>query len=135
MDGELVKCHRRGRDVTLVTYGSMLDNVLSAAELLAEQGIDTTVLRLLAVSDIPMEEMIQKLSERHNVIVIEEVCRGSGIRDAIAFGLHRHLDGCRVDGMDLGRDFVPHGSQKKLYEHCGLDAQSIAAYVKEVLER
>ena len=31
-DGRALCCHRRGGDVTLVTYGSMLDNVLEAAD-------------------------------------------------------------------------------------------------------
>lgn len=135
LNGGLVKCHRQGRDITLITYGSMLDNVLAAADQLSEQGIEATVLRLLAVSDLPAGEIAEKLSENHHAIIVEEVCAGSGIRDALAFELRGLVPDCRIDGMDLGREFVPHGSQKKLYEHCGLDAQSIAAYTKEVLSK
>ena len=135
LDGELVKCHRQGKDVTLITYGSMLDNVLEAAALLAEQGVETTVLRLLTVSDLSAEEVIRKLSQNHTVLVAEEICRGSGIREALAWELQKIVPDCQVFGMDLGRDFVPHGSQKELYKHCGLDAQSIAAYTKEVLSK
>ena len=131
--GNLVVCHREGDDVTLITYGSMLDSVLSAAEILANHGIQATVLRLLSVSDLRIKEIAEKLSSKPCTVVVEEVCRGSGIRDALAFGLGKQFPGCRVEGMDLGKDFVPHGSQKKLYEHCGLDAESIAAYVEEVL--
>ena len=32
--------HRQGKDVTFVTYGVMLDNVLEAAKLLSQQGIE-----------------------------------------------------------------------------------------------
>ena len=135
LDGELVKCHRQGKDVTLITYGSMLDNVLEAAALLAEQGVETTVLRLLTVSDLSAEDVIRKLSQNHTVLVAEEICRGSGIREALAWELQKIVPDCQVFGMDLGRDFVPHGSQKELYKHCGLDAQSIAAYTKEVLSK
>ena len=38
-----------------------------------------------------------------------------------------------IYGMDLGADFVPHGSMKELYKLCGLDADSIAGYTREVL--
>ena len=133
LDHDLVKCHRSGKDVTLITYGSMLENVIAAAEELSHQGIEATVLRLLTVSELPTAEITKKLSENHKIIVVEEVCRGSGIREALAWELNKLSSDCRIDGMDLGRDFVPHGAQKELYKHCGLDASSIAAYTKEVL--
>lgn len=126
-----VKCHRRGGDVTLITYGSLLDNVLSAAEMLAQQGIEATVLRLLFVSDLNGVQIRAMLPECNRVLVVEEVCSGSGIREALSW----ELKGCQVEGIDLGPDFVTHGAQSKLYACCGLDAESIAAYTKEVLSR
>ena len=135
LDRELVKSHRQGRDVTLITYGSMLDNVLEAADILSACGVQATVLRLLSVSNLPAQEIAEKLSDNPCAVIVEEVCSGSGIRDALAFGLGKLVPDCRLAGMDLGENFVPHGSQKKLYEHCGLDAQSIAAYVEEVLRK
>ncbi len=135
IDGELVKCHRQGKDVTIVIYGSLLENAMAAAELLAEQGIEATVLRLLTVSDLPAAEVAGKLSEKHNVVIVEEVCNGSGIREALAWELNKLCPDCRIDGIDLGRDFVPHGSQKELYKHCGLDGSSVAAFTREVLSK
>ncbi len=135
LEGELVKCHRQGKDITLITYGAMLENTLAAAEELASQGVEATVLRLLTVSDLPAKEIVGKMSETHKAIVIEEVCSGSGIREALAWRLNETGISCSVFGMDLGRNFVPHGSQKELYKHCGLDAHSIAAYTKEVLSK
>ena len=135
LDGELVKCHRQGKDVTLVTYGTMLENAMAAAEVLSGQGIEATVLRLLTVSNLPAAQIAEKLSENHCVVTIEEVCSGSGIREALAWELRRMCPDCRADGIDLGRDFVPHGSVKELYQHCGLDAQAIADYTKEVLSK
>ena len=133
LEDERVVCHREGKDVTLLTYGSMLDTVLSAAQLLQEQGVEATVLRLLAVSDLPIGEILSKMSENRCLISVEEVCSGSGIREALAFEIGKAEPGCRVDGMDLGSDFVPHGSVKQLYAHCGVDENGIARYTKEVL--
>lgn len=135
MDGELVKCHRRGRDVTLVTYGSMLDNVLEAADILAEQGIEATVLRLLTLSKLNAAAIAEMLSENHQVIIAEEVCNGSGVREHLGWELRKICDDCRVDGIDLGPDFVTHGAQKILYKNYGLDGTSIAAYTKEALSK
>ena len=106
---------------------------MAAAELLSAQGIEATVLRLLSVSNLSASEIAEKMSENSNVVVVEEVCTGSGIREALAWELRKCIPDCVINGMDLGRDFVPHGSQKELFKHCGLDAISIAGFTKEVL--
>ena len=54
---------------------------------------------------------------------------------ALSWEIGKINQAIRVGGMDLGRDFVPHGSQKELYRHCGLDANSIAAFTKEMLSK
>ncbi len=133
IDGALVKCHRKGKDLTLITYGTLLPQVMEAAQLLSEEGVEATVLRLLAVNDLPVREVAEKLSENHRVLVVEEVCSGSGIREALTWELGRICPDCLVEGVDLGRDFVPHGSQKELYRFCGLDGESIANRGKEML--
>lgn len=135
LDGCMVKCHRSGRDVALITYGSTLQNALDAAEELAKQGIDASVLRLLSVCPLPSEQISACLQQIRCAVIVEETASGSGIRDALACDIQRLRPDCRVDGIDLGRDFVPHGSLAELYERCGLDAASIAAYVKEVIAR
>ena len=132
---ESVKCHRQGKDITLITYGSLLDNTLKAAEFLEQQGIHAAVLRLMNLSQLPIEKIREFLPENHKVLVIEEVCSGSGIREELAWQLGKIRPDCRVDGIDLGADFVPHGSLRKLYELRGLDETSIAAYAKEMLRR
>ncbi len=134
-DGPLLHCHRQGRDVTLITYGNLLDTVLEAARLLAQQGIEATVLRLLTVAPLPTAQIAQALSENHRVLTVEEVCAGSGIREALAWELGRAVPDCRMEGLDLGRRFVPHGSKEELYRLCGLDSASIAAAAREVLKR
>ncbi len=135
LDGELVKCHRTGKDVTLITYGNLLDNVLEAAELLSVSGVEATVLRLLSVSDLPATEILKKCSQNHVMIVAEEVCSGSGIREALAWEICQTEPDFHFAGIDLGKAFVPHGSLKELHRHCGLDAENIAKFTKEVLSR
>lgn len=135
LEGELVKCHRTGKDVTILTYGNLLDNALEAAEILADSGVEATVLRMLTLSDLAADEVLAKMSEKKVLILAEEVCGGSGIREALAWEIHQKNPCCRIDGIDLGRGFVPHGSLKQLHRHCGLDAESIANYTKAVLSK
>lgn len=129
-----VVTHRQGKDVTFVTYGVILDNVLEAAKLLSRQGIEATVLRLVNLTDLHEEQILELAPKDRPVIVVEEAATGSGIHEALAYGLMQLCPGCRVSGRDLGKDFITHGNVKKLYETCGLDATSLAAYAKEVVE-
>lgn len=126
--------HRQGKDVTFVTYGVILDNVLEAAKLLSRQGIEATVLRLVNLTDLHEEQILELAPKDRPVIVVEEAATGSGIHEALAYGLMQLCPGCWVSGRDLGKDFITHGNVKKLYEICGLDATSLAAYAKEVVE-
>ena len=135
LEGSLVQCHREGTEVALITYGSTLDNVLAAAEQLKEQGIEASVLRLLSVWPLPAEELAARLEKIPQAVVIEETASGSGIRESLGWTLEEILPECKIHGIDLGGDFVPHGSLKELYRRCGLDSDSIAAYVRKVLAR
>ena len=122
-------CHHTGKDVAIVTYGTISENVLVAAEQLKSDGISTGVFRLLRLSGLNAAELRQKLSGYRHVIVVEEACAGSGLGDAMC----ALLPDQRVSVMDLGRWFPTHGSLTQLYRHYGLDADAIAHRVREVL--
>lgn len=127
--------HRKGRDITLLSYGVTTDNILGAACVLALHGIEATVIRLQTVAPLPVEDVLRLMSENPHVIVVEETGTGSGIREVLAFELQHRCPGCRVDGIDLGNQFVTHGSLEDLYRHCGMDSQSIADFTRKVIAR
>lgn len=124
--------HRRGRDITLITYGTLINPVLDAAARLEKQGIQCTVLRLLELADFSVKEILDMMPEKKNVVVIEETAANSGVKLPLAWELQQQCPDCRVSGIDLGKGFVPHGNQARLYEYCGLDADSIARFVSGV---
>ena len=128
-----VCCHRSGRDVAIVTYGTMVNHALEAAELLHKQGIDAAVIRLCELNPLPLDALENALAGYQTAVVVEEAAANSGIRDAISHGLSRRIPELKIHGINLGEDFIPHGAMQKLYEHCGLDAKSIAEYIQEVL--
>ncbi len=126
-----VCCHRAGKDVTIITYGTLLENAMDAARILSEQGIEATVLRLLCVNPLPVEQIAAQVSETSFVVVLEEVCRGSGICQELACALNSRIPQCRVEGLDLGGRYITHGSMEELYHHYGLDGQSVAEFIRE----
>ncbi len=129
-----VCCHKEGSDGVIVTYGTMLKTAMDAAAILEAQGIRVKVLRLLEVKPLPVAEISAHIGTMEKAFVLEETCTGSGIREALAWELKQTNPDCTVHGMDLGTDYVTHGSMAALYAHCGLDAISVASYVQEVLK-
>ncbi len=126
-----VKCHRQGGSVALITYGTLLSNVLEAAKLLSQKGVETTVLRLLQVDPLPIDEILAYLGNVNMVVIVEEACTGSGIKEALSWQLHAKAPELRILGRDLGKQFVTHGALNTLYQHYGLDGASLAKLVEE----
>ena len=130
-DGSGVKRHREGKDVTLISYGTISNHIMEAAALLAAEGMEATVLRLMKVAPLPVEEIEAMLPDSRHIIVAEEACAGSGIGQYLA----QQLPDRTVTTMDLGSGFVTHGAMNTLYKHYGLDAASIAAKAREATEK
>ena len=115
-----------------MTYGTLLENAVQTAEILAGSGIEATVLRLADLSDLNIGQIVSK-TVGNKLFVLEEVSGGTGISGELALKLSQAHPDIQVFFRDLGDRFIPHGSVNKLYEHCGLDAKSIAEYIQEVL--
>ena len=128
-----VVTHKAGNEIAIVTYGTQINNALSAAELLSQQGIKAGVIRLLTVEPLPADALEAALAGYKQVLVVEETATGSGIHEALAWLLAERAPGCKVSAIDLGSEYVTHGSVAQLYEKHGLDAVSIANKVREVL--
>lgn len=123
--------HRKGEQITLLTYGVLLDNALKAAELLSAQGMEVNVLRLLCLSPLPVDGIAQQLPANGTVVVLEEVSKNCGISQELALALQTARPDCRVLGMDLGGQYVRHGAIGDLYKHYGLSPEAIAEFVAE----
>ena len=127
-----VACHRSGDDVILITYGTLLDNAMKAAELLAQMGIEMTILRLLSLSPLPVEQVAQYVKDNSKIIVLEEVGDQCGICQDLTMQLQKLRPGCRTAAINLGGSYVRHGSLNALYDYYGLSAEAIMKQVMEV---
>lgn len=123
-----VVSHRMGKDLTILTYGNLLDNAMEAAEHLSKKGIEATVLRLMRLSDISGRAIMDKLPNSDRVIVLEETCAQSGIKETVSWELAKYGK-FRVEGLDLGHRYVTHGSVSALHEHYGISGEKIAEFV------
>ena len=127
---QAVIIHKQGKEGAIVTYGTLVNNALAAANILAEQGIDISVIRLADLSTIDFVELKNAMDGICNIIFAEEA--SSGIYDAVASGLGENH---RFTCVDLKKEYVPHGSVAQLYGKYGLDAESLAQKMKEMLSK
>ena len=121
--------HRSGTQCAIVTYGTLVNHGLEAAEMLEQRGVSAAVIRLGRIAPLDAEKLRALLGEDMPIFVAEEA--------QTAAALHPMLSALfpgRVTGIDLGGEFVTHGDTKTLYKHYGLDADSIANKILEVLQ-
>ena len=128
-----VVSHRKGNDCAIITYGTLINNAISAGEILESRGISATVLRIGEVKPIPIADLTSALAGCKKAVILEETLDGSGLAEAIMWELRKHIPECSFEKIDLGGEYITHGSVDQLYAYCGLNGQSIAGYITEVL--
>ena len=129
----MVRCHRSGENVVLLSYGILTNQLLASAQQLEEKGIHATVLQLQTVSPLPVEQIAEHIGNCKHLIIAEEACTGSGIHESLSWELRKRLPNLKIHAIDLGKHFVTHGSIAQLYRHHCLDADSVTKTALEVL--
>ena len=127
-------CLREGSDITLVTYGTLVNEVLAAAKLLEARGISAEVLKLPSIKPLDVRTVAASMRKTGRLLVAEEaVCIGCVGKELLASLRARGVGG-PVRLCNLGDRFIPHGAVPELYRLAGLDAKSLADAAWEVCQ-
>ncbi|PLR84049.1 alpha-ketoacid dehydrogenase subunit beta [Bacillus canaveralius] len=70
---------REGTDLTIVTYGAMVQESLKAAEELAKEGHSVEVIDLRTVAPIDIEAIVASVEKTGRAIVVQEAQRQAGV--------------------------------------------------------
>ena len=128
-------CLRQGADVTLVSYGILVNHVLEAAELLAGQGIQAEVVKLNRVSPLDDETVCAALGGRNRLLVLEDSFGAECVGQRLAAILAEHGQAPeKLLLKNLGKTYAPEGSVGQLEHSRGLDAVGVAAAVREAMD-
>lgn len=114
--------------VSLVAYGNMTEEITQAAHLLQKIGIPAQTVQINCIKPLDFEMLRQLTRNTKHIFVAEDTSENGCIGAAIAAEF-----GSRVTTLNLGDKFIPHGTVKQLRTVAGLDAETIAAKVQEVL--
>ena len=127
---------QHGSRVTLLAIGSMVSVAQQAAEKLeAELGFTPTVINARFVKPLDKETILPYAENSELLVTLEEHILEGGFGSAVLELLNQNgLDSSHVVRIGIGDEFVPHGKTDLLKQLAGLDADSVAAKVKEKLK-
>ena len=127
---------REGDALTIVSYGTMINNVLAAADLLEEKGIRCDVIKIGMAAPLKTEQIMASLQKTGFFLMAEDVCAPGCLGEKIlarAEQMSISLKGSRL--LNLGEGILPHGSVKELMQACGLDEAGIVRSALNLLGR
>ena len=127
---------REGADLSIVCYGTMLNEVLAAAEKLAVQGISAEIIKLGVVFPNEYELCLASLRKTKRLLAVEEVCAAGCIGQrllAVCAEKDLHLKAAKL--LNLGDGIIPHGTVQELRHAYGIDADEILRAATEICGR
>lgn len=127
---------RDGGEVALLAYGSMVHPSLRAAEQLAKDGIEATVVNARFAKPLDAELILALARTKRLLVTVEEAYLAGGFGSAVMELLEENglLDRLHLVRMGVPDRWVTHGEQKLLLAKYGLDADGIYTRVKEAVE-
>ncbi len=119
---------RRGKNVAILAFGSLLAPALEAAEKL-----DATVANMRFVKPLDTT-LVRELADTHDLLVtVEENAVMGGAGSAVSETLQAGGHGVDLLQLGLPDRYIEHGNPEKLLADCGLDAAGIAAAIEKRL--
>ncbi len=119
---------RRGRDVALIAFGSVVAPALAAAEELDASIADMRFVKPLDV------ELVRALAQGHRLLVtVEENAVAGGAGAAVAEALAQLGLSVPILHLGLPDAFIEHGDHATMLAACGLDAAGIEQAIRQRL--
>jgi pyruvate/2-oxoglutarate/acetoin dehydrogenase E1 component len=122
------KVRRRGRDITLVTYGGSLFKTLEAAAALMQDGIEAEVIDLRSLRPLDMATVVDSVAKTRRVVIIDEGWKSGSISAEIGMriveGAFFELDAPirRVCSAEVPMPYAAHLEQAALPQPAAIAA-------------
>lgn len=100
---------RPGDDLLIVTFGNGVRMSLLAAEKLAQEGIESTVVDLQWLSPLPVDDLLRIAGEHTHVLVVDETRKSGGVSESVVASLVDHHYEGRVARVTSVDSFIPLG--------------------------
>lgn len=124
---------REGHDITFLGTGTMTYQLLVAAKILAEQGIDAEVVHVPTVKPLDTELILASVRKTGRAVTAEEAQAAAGFGGVIAELLSEKLP-TPLKRIGMQDRFGESGPPNELLDYFGLTGAKIAVTVKEFVE-
>lgn len=124
--------HSNGGKTLLITYGRQFAETAQAADLLVEQGECPDLLKLHRIFPIP-DACISIAKRYREVVFVEEGIRSGGIGEHFLAELAARNYRGRMHMIAIDAPFIAQMSARQALVQCGLDAQSLAKTIAELI--
>jgi 1-deoxy-D-xylulose-5-phosphate synthase len=126
---------REGKDAAVIAYGSMVYPSVEAAEKLAKDGVQATVVNARFVKPLDAEMILSIARETELIVTVEEAYLAGGFGSAVLELLEANglQDKVKVVRMGVPDVIVTHGDPARLLDDYGLNADGIYKRVLESL--
>jgi pyruvate dehydrogenase E1 component beta subunit len=117
---------RRGRDLSLITYGGSLGKTLAAAEALAREGIDAEVVDLRSLRPLDTKAILDSVAKTRRALIIDEGWRTGGLAAEVSAqimeGAFDSLDApvARVCGAEVPMPYAKHLEDAAMPQTAGI---------------
>jgi len=125
---------RKGRDVAILAVGTMVNPSLAAAELLARDGLNVTVVNCRYLKPYDEVTLAAVLAGHQRVLIVEEGTVVNGFGAFMAAVIERHDESVRVLTHGVPDRVIVAASRARQLHECGLTPEGIADRVRATLE-
>lgn len=125
---------RDGKDIAILSIGPVGNEALKAIEQVEKEGVSVALYDMIYLKPID-EELLHEVGKKFNRIVTVEngVIKG-GLGTAVLEFMADNGYTPKVKRIGVPDRFIEHGSVPELFKLCGMDSESIAEVVKEMVK-
>lgn len=132
----VAKVKRAGSDVSIISYGWMVNYVLAAAEELAKEGIDAEVVDLRSLVPLDTHRILESARKTGRAIIVHSAVEFCGLGAEIAATINEELWGqLKAPATRLGADYAPIAYSKDIETNQVPNIASIVARVRALVKQ
>ncbi|HKB72316.1 MAG TPA: 1-deoxy-D-xylulose-5-phosphate synthase [Thermoanaerobaculia bacterium] len=124
---------RRGKSGAIWAAGNRVMPALRAAERLAEEGIDLTIVNARWVKPLDREAIAETILPGSKLVTVEDHAIAGGFGSAVAEALGQmKIEDVEIVSLGIPDRFIAHATQKEQWREVGIDEEGIVSAAKDV---
>lgn len=125
---------RDGRDATVIACGTMVSLALEAAQTLAEEGIQVSLVDMHTIKPLDQDLVVRKARETGAILTVEEHSIIGGLGGAVCEAVSEKYP-IPVRRMGIDDIFGQSGNPDELMQHYGLTSDKIVQNIRLLLKK